>query len=200
MALPDGTIYLDHAATTPVRPEVVTAMIPYFSEAFGNPSSIYALGRRSHQALDEAHRQVAQVLHCRPTEIIFTGGGSEADNLAIKGIAFATHRRGTHVITSAIEHHAVLHTCQYLEEQGFTVTYLPVDTTGRVSLDAVAAAITDDTALVTIMYANNEIGTIQPIAEIGALCRARRVPFHIDAVQAGPSLDLDVTRLQVDLL
>lgn len=206
MALADGTLYFDHAATTPVRPEVIAAMVPYFTEHFGNPSSIYGLGRRSHQALDEAHRQVAQVLRCRPTEVIFTGGGSEADNLAIKGAAFAASQRGRtvagngHIITSAIEHHAVLHTCQFMEQQGFAVTYLPVDAAGRVDPGAVAAALRDDTTLVTIMYANNEIGTIQPIAEIGALCRGRRVPLHVDAVQAGPSLDLDVGRLQVDLL
>jgi cysteine desulfurase len=200
MALPDGTIYLDHAATTPVDPEVVAAMLPYFTEAFGNASSIYALGRRSHQALDNAHRQVAEALNCRPTEVVFTGGGSEADNLAIKGVALSSRRRGQHIVTSAIEHHAVLHTCQYLEQQGFEVTYLPVDTFGRVDVARVAAALRDDTALVTIMYANNEVGTIQPIAEIGALCRERRIPFHVDAVQAGAMLDLDVARLQVDLL
>jgi cysteine desulfurase len=200
MPLADGTIYLDHAATTPVRPEVPEAMLPYFSEDFGNPSSIYALGRRSHQALEEAHQMVAGVLNCRPTEVIFTGGGSEADNLAIKGVATAARRRGQHIITSAIEHHAVLHTCAYLEQQGFEVTYLPVDATGQVDPDAVAAALREDTALVTIMYANNEVGTIQPIAAIGAVCRARRVPFHVDAVQAGAALDLDVARLQVDLL
>lgn len=200
MPLADGTIYLDHAATTPVRPEVLEAMLPYFSEDFGNPSSIYALGRRSHQALEEAHQMVAGVLNCRPTEVIFTGGGSEADNLAIKGVATAARRRGQHIITSAIEHHAVLHTCAYLEQQGFEVTYLPVDATGQVDPDAVAAALREDTALVTIMYANNEVGTIQPIAAIGAVCRARRVPFHVDAVQAGAALDLDVARLQVDLL
>jgi cysteine desulfurase len=200
MALPSGTIYMDHAATTPTDPRVVESMLPYFSDSFGNASSIYALGRRSHQALDNAHQQVAEILHCRPTEVIFTGGGSEADNLAIKGVAFAARRRGQHIITSAIEHHAVLHTCQFLEQQGFEVTYLPVDRFGRVAPAAVQDALRDDTALVTIMYANNEIGTIQPIAEIGVLCRARRVPFHVDAVQAGPSLDLDVQRLQVDLL
>lgn len=200
MALPDGTIYLDHAATTPTDPAVVAKMLPYFSETFGNPSSIYALGRRSHQVLDEAHALVAQALNCRPTEIIFTGGGSEADNLAIKGVALAARRRGMHVVTSAIEHHAVLHTCQFLEQQGLEVTYLPVDGFGRIDPSQVAAALRDDTALVTLMYANNEVGTIQPIAEIGALCRARRIPFHVDAVQAGPTLDLDVQRLNVDLL
>ncbi|HEV2237422.1 MAG TPA: cysteine desulfurase family protein, partial [Ktedonobacterales bacterium] len=200
MPLPDGTIYLDHAATTPTDPRVLERMLPYFSELFGNPSSIYGLGRRAHQALDEAHQQVAAILGARPTEIVFTGGGSEADNLAIKGAAFAPRRRGQHIITSAIEHHAVLNTCEYLERQGFEVTYLPVDAYGRVAPEAVAAALRDDTALVTIMYANNEIGTVQPIAAIGALCRERRVPFHVDAVQAATALDLDVRRLQVDLM
>lgn len=200
MPLPDGTIYMDHAATTPVASEVVESMLPYFTEQFGNPSSIYRLGRQSLAALDSAHETVADVLNCRPTEIIFTGGGSEADNLAIKGIAHAPRRRGNHIITSSIEHHAVLHTCQQLEREGFRVSYLPVDTTGRVNPADVAAAITDETALVTLMYANNEIGTIQPIAEIGRLCRERRVPFHTDAVQAGGLLDLNVRDLQVDML
>lgn len=200
MPLPDGTIYLDHAATTPTDPRVVERMLPYFTELFGNASSIYALGRRSQAAIDEARESVAHALGCRPTEIVFTGGGSEADNLAIKGVAFAARRRGNHIITSAIEHHAVLHTCQYLEQQGYTVTYLPVDEYGQVSPAAVQAAITPETALVTIMYANNEIGTIQPIAEIGAICRAHRVPFHTDAVQAAGLLELDVAALNVDLL
>lgn len=200
MPLPDGTIYLDHAATTPTDPRVVERMLPYFTELFGNASSIYALGRRSQAAIDEARESVAHALGCRPTEIVFTGGGSEADNLAIKGVAFAARRRGNHIITSAIEHHAVLHTCQYLEQQGYTVTYLPVDEYGQVSPAAVQAAITPETALVTIMYANNEIGTIQHIAEIGAICRAHHVPFHTDAVQAGGLLELDVAALNVDLL
>lgn len=200
MSLPDGTIYMDHAATTPTHPAVIERMLPYFGELFGNPSSVYTLGRRSMEALDSAHDSVAKLLNCRPTEIVFTGGGSEADNLAIKGIATATRRRGNHIITTAIEHHAVLHTCQQLEREGYTVTYLPVDSTGRVDPAAVETAITDQTALVTMMYANNEVGTIQPIAEIGRICRARRVPFHTDAVQAGGLLDLDVQALQVDML
>ena len=200
MALPDGTIYLDHAATTPVAPEVLERMLPYFSHEFGNASSIYGLGRRALAALDEAHETIAEVLGCRPTEIVFTGGGSEADNLAIKGIAYAARRRGNHIITTAIEHHAVLHTCQQLEREGYHVTYLPVDHDGRVDPAAVEAALTDETALVTIMFANNEIGTIQPVAEIGAMCRERRIPFHTDAVQAGGLLDLNVRELNVDLL
>ena len=200
MPLPDGTIYMDHAATTPVAPDVVESMLPYFSQQFGNPSSIYRLGRQSLAALDGAHETVAAILGCRPTEIIFTGGGSEADNLAIKGIAYAPHRRGNHIVTTSIEHHAVLHTCQQLEHEGYRVTYLPVDSTGRVSVSDVEAALTDETALVTIMYANNEIGTIQPLADIGRICRARRIPFHSDAVQAGGLLSLDVRALQVDML
>jgi cysteine desulfurase len=200
MPLPDGTIYLDHAATTPMRPEVIERMTPYFGELFGNPSSIYRLGRQSLAALDEAHQSAARALNCRPTEIIFTGGGSEADNLAIKGVAYSKRRRGKHIITSAIEHHAILHTCQQLEQEGFSVTYLPVDGSGLVDPAALEDAITDETALVTLMYANNEIGTIQPIAEIGQICRARRIPFHTDAVQAGGLIDLDVVALNVDLL
>ena len=200
MPLPDGTIYMDHAATTPVAPAVVESMLPYFSQRFGNPSSIYRLGRESFAALDAAHETVAAILGCRPTEVIFTGGGSEADNLAIKGLAYASHRRGNHIVTSAIEHHAVLHTCQQLEREDYRVTYLPVDAAGRVNPADVAAALTDETALVTIMYANNEIGTVQPIAEIGRICRDRRVPFHTDAVQAGGQLNLNVRDLQVDML
>ena len=200
MPLSDGVIYMDHAATTPVDPDVLAAMLPYFSERFGNPSSIYRLGRQSYDALETAHETVARMLGCRPVEIIFTGGGSEADNLAIKGVAHAKRRRGDHIITTAIEHHAVLHTCQQLEREGYRVTYLSVDATGLVNPDDVAAAITDETALVTMMYANNEVGTIQPIAEIGRICRARRVPFHTDAVQAGGLLDIDVNTLGVDLL
>ncbi|HET9980510.1 MAG TPA: cysteine desulfurase NifS [Ktedonobacterales bacterium] len=200
MPLSDGVIYMDHAATTPVDPDVLAAMLPYFSERFGNPSSIYRLGRQSYDALETAHETVARMLGCRPVEIIFTGGGSEADNLAIKGVAYAKRRRGDHIITTAIEHHAVLHTCQQLEREGYRVTYLPVDATGLVNPDDVAAAITDETALVTMMYANNEVGTIQPIAEIGRICRARRVPFHTDAVQAGGLLAIDVNTLGVDLL
>ena len=200
MALPNGVIYLDHAATTPMDPRVVERMLPYFTERFGNPSSIYGLGRASLEALDEAHDLVARALGCRPTEIVFTGGGSEADNLAIKGTAYARRRRGNHIITTAIEHHAVLHTCQQLERDGYQVTYLPVDRHGQVDPAAVAGAITDATALVTIMFANNEIGTIQPIVEIGKICRERRVPFHTDAVQAGGAMDLHVASLNADML
>ena len=199
MSLPDGVIYMDHAATTPLDPRVFERMRPFFSELFGNPSSIYGLGRKSLAAIDAAHETVARLLNCRPTEIVFTGGGSEADNLAIKGVVYSPRRRGKHLITSAIEHHAVLRTCEQLEHEGFNGTYLPVDGDGLVNPADVAAAITDETALVTIMYVNNEVGTIQPIAEIGRICRERRVPFHVDAVQ-GALLDLDVAALSVDLL
>src|SRR5579859_6726254 len=188
-------IYLDHAATTPVDPRVVERMLPYFTERFGNPSSIYGLGRISLEAIDDAREAVARALGVRPTEIVFTGGGSEADNLAIKGVAHAQRRRGNHIITSAIEHHAVLHACQQLEREGYRITYLPVDEYGQVDPANVASAITDETALVTIMFANNEVGTIQPIAEIGQICREKRVPFHSDAVQAGGIIDLKPANL-----
>lgn len=196
----ERTIYLDHAATTPLDRRVLEAMLPYLTTEYGNASSIYTLGRHAMQAIDRSREQFADVLGCRPTEIAFTGCGSESDNLAIKGVAYAAQKKGNHIITSAIEHHGILHTCQYLERFGFHVTYLPVDGCGRVDPDDVARAITDQTTLVSIMYANNEVGTIEPIAEIGRVCRERKIPFHVDAVQAGGSLPLDVAELQVDLL
>lgn len=198
----DRIVYLDHAATTPVDPAVVEAMLPYFTEQFGNPSSIYRLGRNALQALDDARAITAEALHCAPKEIVFLGGGSESDNLAIKGVAFAARAagKGAHLITSAIEHHAVLHACEYLKTFGFEVTVLPVDRDGLVAPDDLCAAIRPDTVLASIMYANNEIGTIQPIAELGAICRERGVIFHTDAVQAAGSLPLDVELLNVDLL
>ena len=194
--------YLDHAATTPVDARVVEAMLPYFGECFGNPSSVYRLGRMSLEALDDARSTVAAVLHCSPKEIVFTGGGSESDNLAIKGAALAQRERGkgNHIITSAIEHPAVLHACEALEAAGFETTVLPVDAQGLVDPDQFRAALRPETVLATIMYANNEIGTIQPIAELGAICRERGILLHTDAVQAGGSLPLDVTQLNVDLL
>ncbi len=198
--MPECTIYLDHAATTALDPRVLDVMLPYFTTEFGNASSIYTLGRHAMQAIDSAREQVADVLGCRPTEIAFTGCGSESDNLAIKGIAFASQKKGNHLITSSIEHHAVLHTCQYLERFGFKTTYLPVDEYGRVNPGDVERAITDQTILVSIMYANNEVGTVEPVAEIGRICRARKIPFHIDAVQAGGALPLDVRALNADLL
>ena len=198
--MPERTIYLDHAATTALDARVLDAMLPYFTTEYGNASSIYTLGRHAMQALDGAREQVANILNCRPTEISFTGCGSESDNLAIKGIAFASQKKGNHILTTSIEHHAVLHTCQYLERFGFNTTYLPVDSYGRVDPDDVGRAITDQTILVSVMYANNEVGTIEPVAEIGRICRAKKVPFHIDAVQAGGVLPLDVTALNADLL
>jgi cysteine desulfurase len=193
-------IYLDHAATTPLHPAVLESMLPHLTEHYGNPSSIHASGRRARQALDEAREAIARRLAASPREIIFTAGGSEADNLAIKGIAWASSARGRHIITSSVEHHAVLHTCQVLERSGFEVTYLPVDRYGRVSPADVAEAITDRTTLVSVMYANNEVGTVQPIAELAALCRGRGVRFHTDAVQAAGHLPLQVDELGVDLM
>jgi cysteine desulfurase len=198
--MPERTIYLDNAATTALDPRVLDTMLPYFTMEYGNASSIYTLGRHAMQAIDRSREEVATILHCRPTEIAFVGCGSESDNLAIKGMAFASQKKGNHLITSAIEHHAVLHTCQYLDRFGFKTTYLPVDGYGCIDPHQVARAITDQTVLVSVMYANNEIGTIEPIAEIGRICRAKKVPFHVDAVQAAGALPLDVTELNVDLL
>jgi cysteine desulfurase len=176
-------------------------MLPYLTTEYGNASSIYTLGRHAMQALDNSREQVAELLHCRSNEIAFLGCGSESDNLAIKGVAFASQKKGNHLITSSIEHHAVLHTCRYLDRFGFKTTYLPVDEYGLVNPDDVGRAITDQTVLISIMYANNEVGTIEPIAEIGRICRARKLPFHVDAVQAaGGTLPIDVTALNVDLL
>jgi cysteine desulfurase len=196
------TIYLDHAATTPMDPRAVEAMLPYLSERFGNASSLYALGRLSRRALDGARETVGAVLGARATEIVFTSGGSESDNAAIKGVVAARRAMGDtpHVITSAIEHHAVLHTCEELERDGVEVTYLPVDEDGLVDPRAVAAALRPSTALVSIMYANNELGTVQPIAEIAAIAREAGALMHTDAVQAAGALDLDVGALGVDLM
>ncbi|MBE3566417.1 MAG: cysteine desulfurase NifS [Thermogemmatispora sp.] len=198
--MPERLIYLDHAATTALDPRVLEAMLPYLTSDYGNASSIYTLGRRAMQAIDRAREEIAAILNCRPTEIVFTGCGSESDNLAIKGVALAARNKGQHIITSSIEHHAVLHTCHYLERFGFNVTYLPVDEHGLVDPEAVERAITAETVLVSVMYANNEIGTIEPVEEIGRICRQRKVPFHIDAVQAGGALPLDVKALNADLL
>jgi cysteine desulfurase len=198
--MPERTIYLDHAATTALDPRVLDVMLPFFTTEYGNASSIYTLGRHAMQAIDSAREDVAEVLGCRPTEVTFTGCGSESDNLAIKGIAFTAQKKGNHLITSSIEHHAVLHTCQYLERFGFKTTYVPVDSYGRVDPEEVGRAITDQTILVSTMYANNEVGTIEPVAEIGRICRARKIPFHVDAVQAGGALPIDVTALNADLL
>lgn len=193
-------IYFDNAATTAVKKEVLEKMLPYFSENYGNASSIYSIGRTSAAAISKARKQVASALCCKPNEVYFTGCGSEADNWAIKGVAFANKSKGKHIITSAIEHHAVLHTCQYLEKQGFEVTYLPVDEYGKVSPADVENAIREDTILITIMFANNEIGTIQPIAEIGAIAKEHKVLFHTDAVQAIGAIEIDVNEMGIDLL
>jgi len=199
----ERTIYLDHAATTPLDPRVLEAMLPYLTEHYGNPSSIHRQGRAALQALDDAREQVALVLGCSRREVIFTGGGSESINLAVKGAALARRAAGAqaHLIVSAIEHHAVLHAGEYLQQQhGFEVTLLPVDEGGLVRPDDLRAALRPDTALVSVMYANNEIGTIQPIAELGAICREAGVPLHTDAVQAAGALPLDVEALKVDYL
>lgn len=193
-------IYLDNAATTAVSPEVLETMLPYFTEIYGNPSSIHSTGRDARRAIDAARRQVAQAIGAQPTEIYFTAGGSESDNWAIKGTAFAKRAKGNHIITTAIEHHAVLHTCQWLEKQGFQVTYLPVDGEGRVDPAAVEAAITDQTILITVMAANNEIGTLEPIAEIGEIAHRHGITFHTDAVQAVGAVPIDVNAWQVDML
>jgi cysteine desulfurase len=194
------TIYLDHASTTPLGREAFEAMLPYLSEHWGNPSSIHRSGRRARQGLDEARETVAMLIGAKPREIVFTSGGTESDNLAISGAAWAASARGRHIITSAIEHKAVLQECALLERHGFEITYLGVDEHGRVDPEAVAAAITERTVLVSIMAANNEVGTIQPIPEIGSICRARHVSFHVDAVQAAAFLPIDVNSWQVDLL
>ena len=194
------SIYLDHAATTPLGTEVLEAMLPYLTEHFGNASSPHAAGRQARQGLDEAREEIASILGAKPREIVFTGGGSEADNLAIKGAAWAASAKGRHIVTSGVEHKAVLHACAIMERSGFGVTYVPVDRFGRVDPADVEAAINEHTSLVSIMYANNEVGTIQPIAEIGAICRRRGVLFHTDAIQAGGFLPLHVDNLGVDLL
>lgn len=194
-------IYLDHSATTPVDPRVLQAMLPYFTEQFGNASSLHRFGQAAMGAVDKARRTIAEILNAQPNEIVFTGCGSEADNLALRGVAFALRGRGNHIITTPIEHHAILNTTAQLEKEfGFHVTRVPVDRHGVVDPDQVARAITPQTVLVSVMYANNEVGTIEPIAEIARLAHARKVLFHTDAVQAGGYLELDVAKLGVDLM
>ena len=193
-------IYMDNAATTAVSPEVLQTMLPYFSEIYGNPSSIHSTGRDARRAVDAARKQVAQAIGAQPTEIYFTAGGSESDNWAIKGTAFAKRDKGNHIITTAIEHHAVLHTCQWLEKQGFQVTYLPVDEYGRVRVEDVEKAITDKTILISILYVYLLIGTLEPIAEIGKLAHEKGILFHTDAVQAVGAIPLDVNAMNIDML
>ncbi|MFC2005020.1 cysteine desulfurase NifS [Chloroflexota bacterium] len=193
-------IYLDYSATTPTHPEVVQVMLPYFTDAYGNPSSIYSYGQEAKGAVEEARTKVASLIGARDEEIIFTSGGTEADNSALQGVAFANESRGNHIITSSIEHHAVIETCQFLEKRGFTITYLMVDEHGLVDPDDVRRAITDKTILISVMHANNEVGTIEPIAEIAKIAREAGIYFHTDAVQAAGHIPVDVNELGVDLL
>ncbi len=192
--------YFDNAATTAARPEVVEAMTRYFTESYGNPSSIYKIAQKNKTAVEKAREQVAKAINADVNEIYFTAGGSEADNWAIKGVAESYASKGRHIITSAIEHHAVLHTCEYLETKGYDVTYLPVDEYGLVSLEDVKKAVRDDTILIAIMFANNEIGTIEPIAEIGAFAKEKGILFHTDAVQAVGHVPIDVKAMNIDML
>jgi len=193
-------IYLDHSATSPVRPEVAQVMWQFLTEKFGNPSSLHSFGREAKENLENARNQVANAINSQANEIIFTSGGTEADNMAILGVAGRYADKGRHIITSAIEHHAVLHTCQNLEKQGFKVTYLPVDEYGIISMDDLQKALTPETILITIMHANNEVGSIQPIAQVGALARERAIIFHTDAVQSLGKLPIDVQKMNIDLL
>jgi cysteine desulfurase len=194
-------IYLDTAATTPLDPEVLDAMLPYLGEIYGNPSSIYSLGRKARSALDDARDTVAGVLGCEPRELIFTSGGSESDNLAIRGVAARNKERGNHIVCSQVEHHAVLNTCQDLERQGFDVSYLPVDSSGRVALGDLAAALRRETILVSVMTGNNEVGTLEPVRELAALTHEKSSAyFHTDAVQAFGKVPVAVAELGVDLL
>ena len=193
-------IYLDNAATTPMHKEVVEAMLPYFTENFGNPSSVYKIAQINKKAIDESRETIAKYIGAQANEIFFTSGGSEADNWAIKGIADAHRSKGNHIITTKIEHHAVLHTCEFLEKHGYEVTYLDVDEKGLVSPEAVEAAIKDTTILISIMYANNEIGTIMPIKEIGEIAKKHKIPFHTDAVQAVGQVKIDVKDQNIDML
>lgn len=193
-------IYLDNAATTKTAPEVVEAMLPYFTEHYGNASAVYGLGQESKEAINKARAQIAQVLGAKENEIYFTAGGSESDNWALKAVAEAYAGKGKHIITSKIEHHAILHTCEYLENRGFEVTYLDVDEFGEVKLSELKKAIRPDTILISIMFANNEIGTIQPIKEIGEIAHEHGILFHTDAVQAFGQVPIDVDELHIDML
>jgi cysteine desulfurase len=193
-------IYLDHAATTPTRPEVVKAMLPYFTDAFGNPSSIYSYGQEARGAVEEARTKVAELIGARSEEIIFTSGGTEADNFALKGVAYANEHKGNHIITTSIEHHAVLEVCKFLGRRGFKITYLPVDEYGLVDPQDAKRAITDKTILISVMHANNEVGTIEPVEEIGKIAREAGVYFHTDAVQTVGHIPVNVDELKVDLL
>lgn len=193
-------VYMDNSATTPTKSEVLEEMKPYFTEKYGNPSSIYSLARETKAAIEKSREKVAKVLGANPDEIYFTAGGSESDNWTLKGIAYANQNKGNHIITTKIEHHAVLHACEYLEKHGFEVTYLPVDEYGLINLDDFRKAITDKTILVSVMFANNEIGTIEPIAEVGKICKDKGIYFHTDAVQAVGNVPINVKKMNIDLL
>jgi len=193
-------IYLDNNATTKIDEEVMNAMQPYFTEKYANPSGVYYFAQEVKKDIENARENVAKLLNANPDEVVFTSGGTESDNMAIKGIAFANKEKGKHIITSAIEHHAVLNTCRYLEKNGFEITYLPVDKYGIIDIDMLKKSIRKDTILITVMYANNEIGTIEPIEEIGKIAREKNIYFHTDAVQAAGKIDIDVKKLNVDLL
>lgn len=193
-------VYMDHAATTATRAEVAAAMVPSMTEKFGNPSSLYDFAKMSREAVARARGQVAAAIGAEPEECFFTSGGTESDNWALKGVAFANREKGNHIITSAVEHHAITHTCEWLETQGFAVTYLPVDGYGMVDPAAVEAAITPETILISVMMANNEVGTIQPVAAIGAVAQKHGVLFHTDAVQAAGHIPIDVQAMNIDLL
>lgn len=193
-------VYLDNAATTAVKPEVLEKMLPYFTDYYGNPSSLHSYGREAGKGVEAAREQIAKALGASVNEIIITAGGSESDNAVLRGVVTMKNRRGNHIITTAVEHHAVLHTCQQLEKEGIEVTYLPVDEFGSVTAEQVANAIREDTALLSIMFANNEVGTIMPIAEIGAVCKQNGVLFHTDAVQAVGHIEIDVKAMNIDML
>lgn len=193
-------VYMDHAATTYMKEEVIEEMKPYLTDYFGNPSSIYKISRKTKMAIDESRMRIAHAINANADEIYFTAGGSEADNWALKGTALANKDKGNHIITTAIEHHAILHSCEYLEKLGFEVTYLPVNEFGIVDVEDVKKSITDKTILVSIMFANNEIGSIQPIEQIGSICRSQGIIFHTDGVQAVGSIPIDVKKMNIDLL
>lgn len=193
-------VYLDYSATTPVKEEVLHEMIPYFTEKFGNPSSLYTMGLESKEAVDKAREQVAHLINAEPREIYFTGCGSEADNWAVFGVANALKDKGNHIITTRIEHHALLHSCQFLEKNGYEVTYLDVEPDGTVKPETLEAAITDKTILISIMYVNNEVGTVEPIKELAQIAKKHKILFHTDAVQALANVPIDVKDLGIDLM
>lgn len=193
-------VYLDHAATTATKKEVIEEMIPYFSQKYGNASAIYSIGNQAREALEISRAKVSKLLNAEPTEVYFTSGGSEGDNLAIKGVAYANKNKGNHIITSKIEHHAVLNSCETLEKEGFNVTYLDVDEDGIIDIEQLKKSITDKTILISIMFANNEIGTLQPIEEIGKIAKENNILFHTDAVQAVGNVKIDVKKMNIDLL